>query len=184
VASPASTSLPSGSSAVDCTASNISEINAAIPVSKKMLDRARSYIVGPSNKDVDSLLQNYFNDSSAGTYLHVLQGLDTMIDGFAGGFTVECVQPGSFMYTWHCPEDTIAYTRLVWANIHLCGRAFGRSNAALAETLVHESSHKFDSTEDNAYCEGGCPSGLSPSDAWNNADSFSKFAWAVYISLP
>jgi hypothetical protein len=171
-------------SADGCTASNISEINAAVPLSKKMLDKARSYIVGPNNKDVDALLQRYFNDSGAGTYLHMLQGLDAMIAGFAGGFSVECDQPGSLLYDWHCPADTNAWTRHVLGDVHLCVRAFGRSNAALAETLVHESSHKFDGTADEVYCEGGCPSELSPSDAWNNADSYSKFAWELYFSLP
>lgn len=66
----------------------------------------------------------------------------------------------------------------------ICGLAFGFSATDLAETIVHVSSHMFDSTDDEEYCWGGCPASLGRWDAYDNADSFSKFAWEVWTTLP
>jgi hypothetical protein len=183
-AASASTALPSAMSSVDCTTSNLSEISAALPIAKDMLNKAHRYLLGPSDPRVDAVLQKYFNDHSASTYLHVIIGINALIAGYASGYRLECEHVGSFMYSWFCGGG-LAYTKLAFTNLHLCDAAFGRSDVDLAETINHESSHKFNSTSDHAYCWGGsCPSSLSTSNALDNADSFSKLAWDIYTTLP
>jgi hypothetical protein len=54
----------------------------------------------------------------------------------------------------------------------------------LAETIIHVRSHKFDNTDDEAYCWAGCPASLDRWDAYDNADSFPKFAWDACTTLP
>ena len=88
------------------------------------------------------------------------------------------------MHGYFC-NRVYAYVRAhPWAHVHICPCAFGRSTTDLAETIVHESSHKFSNTDDEAYCWGGCPSSLDRWDAYDNADSYSKFAWEVYMTTP
>jgi outer membrane protein OmpA-like peptidoglycan-associated protein len=166
----------------DCTASNNSEIAFALPIARNMVSHAIDVLGRPSSTAVDDMLDKYFNDHSASTYLHVLSGYRNL-SSIAGSFTIECEQPGSFMYDHFC-GGIYAYVWSHGANVHLCGAAFGRSAVDLAETIVHESSHKFDNTDDKAYCWGGCPATLSRWSAYDNADSFSKFAWDASLNIP
>lgn len=170
---------------VDCTASNTSEIAPAIPIARDMVRKAIRVLGGPANPAVDALLQKYFNDHSASTYLHTLVGYRALLGGISGSFTIECEQPGSLLYSHFC-RGTYAYVKLYpGTHVHICGLAFGRSATDLAETIVHESSHKFDGTDDEAYCwRGSCPPSLGRWDAYDNADSFSKFAWEAWTTIP
>jgi hypothetical protein len=168
----------------DCTAGNNSEIAFALPIARNMVSHAIDVLGRSPSSAVDDMLNKYFNDHSVSTYLHALIGYRSLAS-IAGSFTIECEQPGSLLYDHFC-GGTLAYVRdlVPGANVHLCGSAFGRSAVALAETIVHESSHKFDHTDDEAYCWGGCPATLSRWSAYDNADSFSKFAWDAYLNIP
>lgn len=184
---PAPSAAPASGSpvpTVDCTPANISEIAIAMPLARAMVRHAIDLLGRPSTSAVTALLDKYFNDHSASTYLHALVGYRNLLSGISGSFTVECEQPGSFMYDYFC-GGTLAYVRTLvpGPNVHLCGSAFGRSDTALAETIAHESSHKFDNTGDKAYCWGGCPASLDRWAAYNNADSFSKFARDSYLTI-
>ena len=167
----------------DCTATDISEITAAYPVAQAMVSKAYRVIGATPTPAVDALLMKYFNDDSVSTRLHTLIGYNNLISGMAGSFTLECEHVGNFMYDWFCGGSN-AYVRVIPINIHLCEAAFGRSVNNLAETIIHECSHKFDNTGDEAYCSGGCPASLDRWDAYDNADSFSKFAWEAYTTIP
>jgi len=167
----------------DCTTGNNSEIAFALPIARDMVSHATDVLNHPSSS-VDALLDKYFNDHSTSTYMHALAGFRNLAS-ISGSFTIECEQPGSFMYNHFC-GGSYAYVRdlVPGAHVHLCGSAFGRSANSLAETIVHESSHKFDNTGDHEYCWSGCPSTLSRWSAYDNADSFSKFARDAYLTIP
>jgi hypothetical protein len=169
---------------VDCDPSDVAEIAAAKPIAIDMVRKAIRVIGAPTTPAVSALLTKYFNDSSVSTQLHALIGYRALLSGITSSFTVECEKRSSFMYSHFC-GGAYAYVRVhPWTHVHLCEAAFGRSATDLAETIVHESSHKFDSTDDEAYCWGGCPTSLGRWDAYDNADSFSKFAWEAYTTLP
>ena len=76
-----------------------------------------------------------------------------------------------------CHEGSSAMFALATAYGH------GRSPELLARTIVHESSHKFDGTDDEEYCYTGCNS-IDRWDAYDNADSYARFAWEAYTTLP
>lgn len=169
----------------DCSKAQQAEVASALPLAKAMVDKALDKMRGPKTPALRAMLRKYFNDDSVSTDLKVIAGLKRLKSGLSTSITYECENPGSVMYNYFCDGRT-AYTR-VWVamNIHLCAAAFGRSNSALAETLIHENSHMFDFTDDEEYCSltSGCSSGLSRWDAYDNADSFSTFAQDVYLNL-
>lgn len=167
----------------DCNANDISEISRAHPIANDMVKKAIRVLNTAPTPAVTALLQKFFNDSGVSTQLHVLEGLQSLRSGITGTFTIECEKKGSFLYDHYC-KGVYAYVYQAFSDVHLCEDAFGRSDVDLAETIVHEFSHKFDNTDDEAYCWGGCPSTLDRWAAYDNADSFSKFAWEVYTTLP
>jgi hypothetical protein len=176
---------PSGGSTVDCNASDIAQIGRARPIATAMVRKAVREIGSPSSLTTSTLLMKYFTDDSPSTKLHALIGFRSLEAGIGTNFTVECEKIGSFMYDWFCGGN-LAYVRpfAIGPNVHLCESAFGRSDNELAETLVHEASHKFSRTDDEAYCWSGCPASLSRWAAYDNADSYSKFARDVYLLVP
>jgi hypothetical protein len=92
------------------------------------------------------------------------------------------------MYDYFCGCD-YAYVRpfVPWANIHLCGAAFGRSVNELAETIVHESKSPVRRHRRRGVLlpvSSGCSPSLSRTDAFDNADSFSKFALEAFTTIP
>jgi hypothetical protein len=48
-------------------------------------------------------------------------------------------------------------------------------------TIIHEASHKFANTADNAYAYQASYNQLSALQAANNADSYAYFAWSIYL---
>jgi hypothetical protein len=176
---------PSGGSTLDCTASDIAQIARARPIAAAMVRKALREVGSPSSLTTSTLLMKYFTDDSPSTKLHVLIGLTSLNAGIGTNFTIECEKIGSFMYDWFC-GGTLAYVRpfAIGPNVHLCESAFTRSDNDLAEILVHEASHKFSRTDDEAYCWSGCPASLSRWAAYDNADSYSKFARDVYLLVP
>jgi hypothetical protein len=48
-------------------------------------------------------------------------------------------------------------------------------------TIIHEASHKFANTADNAYAYQANYNQLSALQAANNADSYAFFAWSIYL---
>lgn len=169
---------------VDCNTAKISQISSALPIAIAMVNKAISVLGTTITTEVSALMIKYFRDSNVSTQLHALEGYNSLLNGITSSFNLECEEPGSFLFDFVC-GGTYAYVWGVpWTNVHLCPGAFGRSATDLAETITHESSHKFSGTDDKAYCWGGCPSSLSRWDAYDNADSYSKFAWEVYTTLP
>jgi Domain of unknown function (DUF4157)/Lysine-specific metallo-endopeptidase len=161
-------------SKVDCDATNIAEINSAIPVAQTMINRAITALGGTQTPATVALLDNYFRSHDVHTRLHAMMSFLNILRGLRSNFTIECEAPQNSTCDGN---NAYVYTFLsIAGNLHLCPGAFGRSTNDLAETIIHEASHKFDNTDDEAYCWSGCPTTLSNDDALDNADSFSKFA--------
>lgn len=169
----------------DCSKTEADDIARAMPLAKTMVKHAMK-VVAARRPGVHVLAKKYFNDDSDHTLTEVWRGLRKIAEGLDWGVKYECEHKGDLMYNHFCGATGTAYVRaLVGYRIHLCERAFGRSNPDLAETILHENSHMFDFTDDEQYCSltSGCP-GLSTSDAVDNADSYSTFALDAYLNLP
>lgn len=167
----------------DCNARQREELKNALPLAKAMVDNALSRLYGPVDAKTKVMLRKYFSDDSWKTKRGFIAGLKRIKSGLATSVEYECENPGSFMYDYFCDGATAYVRAWVGMSIHLCAAAFGRSNAALAETIIHEASHMFDFTDDEKYCSvgAGC-AGLDRWDAYDNADSFSTFAMDLYIN--
>jgi hypothetical protein len=78
-------------------------------------------------------------------------------------------------------DTALAYTfhqKLApFISVHVCPDAFTRGTPDLENTILHEGTHKYGSTDDKAY--GGSRLGLSSEDALNNAASYEHFAASV-----
>lgn len=170
----------------ECTKTQKSELANALPLAKDMVDNALGVMGGPWTPALKALLRKYFNDDSASTFIRVIAGLKKIKSGLKVSVTYECEQPGSLFFDEVCGGSTAYVWAWIGFKIHMCPDAFGRSNSALAETIVHENSHMFDHTSLDKYCNlsSGCSSGLSRWDAYDNADSFSTFAQDAYFNLP
>jgi hypothetical protein len=172
----------------DCSDDQEKEVAQAKPIAIEMARKALSALSDRDDAAVKQLLRKYFNDDSPRAYDAVRQGLIKTLQGLRVRVKLECENKGSFMYGHFCPSSstsvTTAYVRKhVGLSVHLCEAAFGRSDLSLAATLVHEFSHLFDWTDDEEYCSGGCSASLSPEDAFDNADSYARFAQEAFIKL-
>jgi hypothetical protein len=143
-------------------------------IAKKKVNAAIAAVsASPVSATTAALFAKYFMTSTpkVATILKVLQKLKAGFD--ANKYTYECEED--------CDADTNAYSGYFW-DIHLCmNNLRGRANDCIARTIVHEFSHKYAGTDDNAHCydvcdTAGCPATLSASDALDNAYSFGGFA--------
>ena len=170
----------------DCNIDQRAELASTLPLARSMVNHALSVMGRSPTPAIRAMLRKYFNDDSVSTQMHVIAGLQRLQRGLRTTVTYECENPGSFMYETFCGGSTAyVWKQPLGIDIHLCAAAFGRSNSALAETLIHENSHMFDFTDDEGYCSlvGGCPDDLSRWDAYDNADSFSTFCQDVFENL-
>lgn len=170
----------------DCTPAQTSAVAAALGQAKAWVDKAlrHTWPVSPHSSTVDGLLRKYFSDDSTSTYLHVRIGLLDIQRGLRRSLSIECEQPGSFMFDWFC-GDASAYVRhpaLSWA-IHLCPGAFVSADW-LTTTIIHEISHLYGWTDDEQYCSLATGCSLSRWDAYDNADSYANYCRDLNGTLP
>ena len=108
---------------------------------------------------------------------------------YLGNATIECEQPGTFLYDTMC-SGADAYVRAAWAllrtgNIHLCMGSFDTDPTQYkAEVLIHEATHRSSNTSDNGcyrsdWSESSQTVGPSSDQRLDNADSFAKFVHPV-----
>ena len=64
----------------------------------------------------------------------------------------------------------------LWTDIHLCPPWFQQAPGKRAGTLIHEMSHKYAGTDDEAYHHHPAYASLAPGDAIDNADSYQWLA--------
>jgi hypothetical protein len=175
---------------VDCSDNQVRELAAAHPIAVAMVVKAMEVFRERRRRpEVRELLAKYFNDP-AGNW-RIYSGFKNILYGLKSSVKLECENKGTTLYDFFCPANAekarVGYVfTLVGFRVHLCEAAFGRGDLSLADTLVHEYSHLFDTTnlkQEETYCwQGGCDA-LSRWDAYNNADSYSSFAADAYIKL-
>ena len=171
----------------DCSTSQKKEVAQSLPIAIDMARTALFALRDHKDPVVKGILRKYFNDDSEQTFQKAHDGLLNTLQGLRSDITLECESKGSWFYEHFCSSSstvvTVAYVRswLIALHVHLCEAAFGTGDLDLARTLVHEFNHLFHHTSDKQYCYGGKCSSLDPKDAYDNADSYARFAHDAYL---
>ncbi|HEY5745433.1 MAG TPA: DUF4157 domain-containing protein [Chryseolinea sp.] len=156
-------------------------------VARQMVAKAiRVLGASPTDPSVTSLLTDYFHNSSP-PIAEIISVFNKVNTAFTNNdYTYECETS--------CDNNWNAYTRknMPWGRIHLCMESGikGWTTECIARAIVHEFFHKYARLDDEMYCNTGCAagdacspcgSGLSTTDALDNADSFACFAYKLYF---
>lgn len=168
---------PPGPSTSDCSAAKITQLEAAHPLAKAMVDKALGKLDSPS-APVLALMRKYFHDDGLRTRQELVRGLTNIKNrGLDTDVTLECDDDDEILTRCGGSTHGWAIPLLGW-RVHLCDLAFKHSTTELASTLIHEMSHLVDGTwkVGELDCQGGCPSGTDRWDLYDNADSYARFA--------
>jgi hypothetical protein len=155
--------------------------------------RNGTYPLGPFNLLGNPTVSNFCNEFL--TYFWLDPANTTMVADVMDSFRYACVSiqrglqgpldivdtPIMMQGTQTCGyvrQYTVGGTVVRRGSVHI---DFGRISAVningVADTLIHEASHKFIATKDHAYqFQAALWTGLTPQTAIENADSISKFA--------
>lgn len=144
-------------------------ISAAITRARALLDNAIGKLGSPSSPDVQRALQFNFHSTESQAITEVLSKLQRIRAAFDGTIPIEVEAERD--------GNTRAYVYQIWSDIHLMPPWFADPDAdARARTIIHECSHKYTGTDDEAYrWESAKYAGLSVKDALDNADSYAWF---------
>jgi hypothetical protein len=150
---------------------------------KPMVDKAiRVLSTSPGNPLLIPLYTRYFMTSTpnTGTMLSVFNRVKRAFD--ANNYTYNCVAQG-------CSYNGETTTIPLWGgvgSIDMCmPNLNGNAAACIARTIIHEFTHYYARTDDNAYCHSGCnpvgacPSSLTAAKALDNAGSYGGFAYEL-----
>jgi hypothetical protein len=149
-------------------------------VARKLVASAINAVANNStNTDVVDMLKRYFMTTSPNR-LAMMKVLHAVSQAFADND-----------YTYECNEscDSNAYVKALpligigFGDIELCMNNLRRATTEIiGRTLLHEFTHRYPDTDDNAYCKKDkkCPDSLSASDALDNADSYACFAYEAW----
>lgn len=142
-------------------------ISAAVTRARALLDNAIGKLGNPADPAVSAALQNNFHSTEAKVATEVLGKLQRIRAAFNGTIPIEVESDG----------DDRAYVYVIWSDIHLCPPWFADTDPdGRARTIIHESSHKYTGTDDEAYhWDTAKYAGLSVKDALDNADSYAWF---------
>lgn len=147
------------------TQAQVQMISDAVKRAKELLDNAISVIGGSSAKR-NTALQANFHSTDAQVVQKVTAALNKIRSAFNGTIPVEVESDGT----------SRAYVYGLWTDIHLCPPWFADPDPdGRARTLIHECSHKYTGTDDEAYHWDPKFATLSTKDALDNADSYSWF---------
>ena len=106
-----------------------------------------------------------FKTTEAEGITAIKQTFTTIKNAFAGTIPIEVESSG----------DAIAYVYGLWTDIHLNPAWFNQRADKRAGTIIHEMSHKYAGTDDEAYHYQSTFATLEPKDAIDNADSYQWF---------
>jgi hypothetical protein len=164
----------------DCTEDDLkSDVWPADYIARQMTKKAiRVLSTDPIPSSVTPVISKYFMTSTPrlAAILKVYDKIDA--EYRANDYTYECEDD--------CSGTELGYVYGFWSDIHLCmNHLRAWTNECIARTMVHEMSHYYAGTDDNAYCKSdcgfaSCPSSLSADDALNNADSYACLAYELY----
>ena len=177
---------PAEQPTADCNDQQKKEVAHAQPIAVDMVRHALNELRDHDSAKVKRYLRKYFNSDDEKAYARVHDGLLNILKGLKSSVKLECEKRGSILYDRLCPESSTTvttayvYSSMVALRVHLCEAAFGSPDLELAQTLVHEFSHLSDWTGDARYCYNDC-STLAPDVAFDNADSYARFAYDLYL---
>lgn len=143
---------------------------AAVQRGRQMVSHAIAQLGATGGRRNTALTAN-FHSTSAGTISTIREHLTRILSGLSGDITFEVEEDS---------PTTRAYVYRIWSDIHLCPPWFADADADnRARTVIHECSHKFNGTDDEAYHWQPAYPNLSVSDALDNADSYAWFCMDV-----
>ena len=130
----------------------------------------------------DAAFTKFFGTSGYNTPAAIALRLLEIRDGLAD-VTVECENPGSFLYSFFCPSGNLAYTRLASmitgvGSIHACQPQFHNLTVnQRTGTIAHEGAHRFIYAPGDTYYTLDCDEtdetrALSDGDRRTNADCY------------
>ncbi len=181
----------------NCSPEQRRQLAIAFPAAKLMAEKARAAVFSPNKGPViNFLLQRYFGDDARAHLPEIHAGFDKILNNWKdwdARFDCEKQTEAS------CPRDvphevTIAYVTREghvfsspspYGAVHVCEAAFNTPGnmQELSASVLHELSHRLDSTHDKKYCGtdrlGQCAS-LSTEAAIDNADSYAQFAREIF----
>jgi hypothetical protein len=142
-------------------------IAAAVTRARELLDNAIGRLGSPSDPRVAAALQANFHSTEARVVTEVTSKLQRIRSAFDGTIPIEVESEGT----------SRAYVYVIWSDIHLCPPWFNDPDPdGRARTIIHECSHKYTGTDDEAYhWDTANYAGLSVKDALDNADSYAWF---------
>jgi hypothetical protein len=175
----------------DCTEDQKKRLAVAVPLAKRLAERAVRIINSmQKGSQEEALLMKFFGPDAYAERRHIVTGYLDALRAWNGNPTFECVKQG----TKPCTGSVSGYTGfkglMTGSPIVICESSFG-DDLELADTVLHEETHALAWTDDNEECgTSGChlPTtseslpgiGLSDSGALTNAASYSRFATQAY----
>jgi len=136
----------------------------AVVRAKELVDIALAALDNPSGNT--AFLNANFHTTDADAISKIKGVYNKVKTAFSGTIPVEVEADDS---------SAVAYVYRIWSDIHLCAPWFGQAADKRAGTIVHEMTHKYAGTDDNAYHYQSTFPTLSVKDAVNNADSYQWF---------
>lgn len=153
----------------DGNMAQLTMVVAAVQRGRAMVTNALAALGSSAARTTSALTAN-FHSSTPATIATVRSHLTAILSGLSGDITFEVESDG----------DARAYVYRIWSDIHLCPAWFADGDADnRARTVIHECSHKFKGTDDEAYHWQPAFATLSVSDALDNADSYAWFCMDV-----
>ena len=172
----------------DCETEEVKTVSAARAAALTELDATiTAASVRPLTSTVRQALWRAFRADTEAHADAVVAKLKAIQAGLPS-LTIEC-EGADFLF---CREGTFAFTRPIShiigkGNIHICTPGWrGLTAAQQAETVIHEGSHRFNGTNDDAGYfslegeESGQTAGQSPFVRLGNADSYTVFC--IYLT--
>jgi Domain of unknown function (DUF4157)/Lysine-specific metallo-endopeptidase len=177
----------------DCPPEDRRQLAIAFPAAKLMAQKARAALVSTDKGPVITfLLHRYFGKDAMRYLPQIHAGFSKILDNWTSWDTrFDC----QLQTEGACPDDegfVRAYVRRKrrvfsppspFGPVYMCEAAFASGDLQrLAQTVLHELSHRLDNTDDEKYCrptEGWCEA-LSTKDAIDNADSYARFARELF----
>jgi hypothetical protein len=177
-----------------CSTDQRDRLEIAFPLARKMAQNAMSAISTMERGSAEELLlRKFFGPRAFEKRWRIKQGYVASLKSIASKPTFKCVKQG----TEPCEKKgTVGYAgahAIIFGDpVVVCEAGFNVDNIELADTVLHEASHIGHWTTDVEYCDPdtGCdlPTtdeilpgiGLTDVGALNNADSYSRFASALF----
>lgn len=148
-----------------------------------MIEKAIAVVPSPDKDPVAYLLlERYFGKDARRHLPEILAGYRKILSGWKDwDEKAQChLQTDEYCVSDDPHKVVRAYAWQGKGDVHVCAKAFEGPGdmQQLSATIVHELSHRLNSTNDHSYCPSGCS--LSTEKAIDNADSYAQFAREIF----